>query len=59
MSKSRGRRHFMEETYGKIRKPMPKPGKVMRNDKDEDVDKKWNFRDWEDEEKEEKEEKEE
>jgi len=53
MSKSRGRRHFMEETYGKIRKPMPKPGKVIRNDKDENIDEKWDFRDWEKEEKEE------
>jgi hypothetical protein len=52
MSKSKRKKsHYMDDgvmgVYDKIRKPMPKPTKVMRNKRDEDNDSKWSRKDWE------------
>lgn len=46
MSKSKKSRHFMDEVYGKIRKPMPKPGRVIENEKDHSKNLKWRYKDW-------------
>jgi len=50
MGKNRKKRHFMDETYGKIRKPMPPVGRVIEDDKGIHKRKKWDHRDWIDEE---------